>query len=261
VFAGKPYAGLSGVSRSFAEAEKLYLQTGKKETSARSELRNLSAMINQMEDLISRAGDAQALSAFERFLNQTASDPLEQNHLLVAVARLMIRQLEDSDNPDASQLINTWKKLVFADVDSDDTTVKEALRLMQKSMEMLSADRSSARNGPVLAEQIRIFIEEHLSDQMLSQNMIAEHFQISQSHLSHLFKREFQIGMNDYINHARVVRSLPYLLDPKLSISDVAEKIGFNSSHTLIRVFKKYENMTPGRYRMINDVTADDSGE
>ena len=261
VFAGKAYAGLSGVSKSFAEAEKLCLQSGRKEPPVRSELRNLSAMISQMEDLVSQQHDTQTLSAFERFLNQTASDPLEQNHLIISVARLMIRQLEDSDHPDASGLISAWKKLVFADNDSDDATVKEALHLMQMSTEMLSADRGNTRNGPMLAEQIRIFIEEHLSDQMLSQNMIAEHFQISQSHLSHLFKREFQIGMNDYINHARVVRSLPYLLDPKLSISDVAEKIGFSSSHTLIRVFKKYENMTPGRYRMMNDVTTDDSGE
>lgn len=258
---GKAHAGLSGISQSFQEAEKSLRDTAAwRRGSQRQDAGPLSGMVEQMNELISQQKSAQSIAAFRRFLNETSAMPMEQSHLIVSVARMMIRQLEDSadDQEEPSELIDAWRRLALTDGESQSAMVRSALDLLQKSMQTVASDREKAKSGAEQAERIRLFIEEHLTNPMLSQNMIAEHFQISQSYLSHLFKREFQIGMNDYINHARVVRSLPYLMDPSLSIADVAEKIGFSSSHTLIRVFKKYENMTPGRYRSMNEVGSDD---
>ncbi len=100
-----------------------------------------------------------------------------------------------------------------------------------------------------LAEQIQRYIEEHLFDPMLSQAIISTEFNMSQSNLSKFFKKNWGLNMSDYINQARVVRTIPYLQSTNMTLADIAEKVGFGNSKTLIRVFKKYEGTTPGRYR------------
>ncbi|MBQ6526930.1 MAG: hypothetical protein IJI38_00245, partial [Clostridia bacterium] len=149
IFTGRPHAELNGVSLSFGEAEKLFLASEKKETAVSSKTNPLSVMIREMEDLITQQRDAQILLTFRRFLNQNDSEPIAQSYFLTSVARIMMHQLEDQDNHEASDLIEAWKHLIVFGSDSREKTVKEALSLMQQSMDMLSADRENARNGSV----------------------------------------------------------------------------------------------------------------
>lgn len=60
------------------------------------------------------------------------------------------------------------------------------------------------------------------------------------------------IGLLDYINQYRVKKAAAALGSTQDSIQKIAENCGFLNCNTFIRVFKKYEGVTPGRYREIN---------
>lgn len=57
-------------------------------------------------------------------------------------------------------------------------------------------------------------------------------------------------GVLEYIHQSRVELAKDMLKNsPEVKIRDVAVKSGFCNITTFIRVFKKYEGMTPGQYR------------
>ncbi len=56
----------------------------------------------------------------------------------------------------------------------------------------------------------------------------------------------------DYLNLTRIRESKKFLADEKLSIGDIAVKLGFNDQSYFTKVFKKHEGMTPGKYRKQN---------
>lgn len=108
-----------------------------------------------------------------------------------------------------------------------------------------------ARPDAVLkAETIENYVAHHYYEETLSVQQIADAFHVSVPFLSRLFKKETNSGLLDYINRYRIDKFKQImLLDPDMTIAAGAQKVGYNSSQTLIRVFKRYEDMTPGQWR------------
>ena len=98
--------------------------------------------------------------------------------------------------------------------------------------------------------QIRKYILQHYSNVNLSVQMIADEFDISLTYLSRVFKKEYGIGLLECINQSRIEKSCELLLEnPEETIASIASRVGFNSSQTFIRIFKRYRGVTPGQYR------------
>ncbi len=95
------------------------------------------------------------------------------------------------------------------------------------------------------------FIEENYADANLNIPMIADHLELTSSYLSKKFKNLVGVGLLDYVNQTRVGKAKKLLKHSNASIADIATHCGFVNSNTFIRVFKKYEGVTPGRYREI----------
>jgi two-component system response regulator YesN len=92
------------------------------------------------------------------------------------------------------------------------------------------------------------YISEHYSDVNLSITSIAEHMDIHSSYLSKFFKEQTGESMLDTINKTRLDKAKE-LLGQDWSIGDTAVKVGFYNSNAFIRVFKKYEGVTPGQFK------------
>ncbi len=98
--------------------------------------------------------------------------------------------------------------------------------------------------------QIEHYIAAHYFDVGLGVKQIADAFGISLPYLSRVFKKEKGVGLLSYINAYRIQKAKELLaLDPEATITEIAEKVGYNSSQTLIRIFKRYEGTTPGQFR------------
>lgn len=81
---------------------------------------------------------------------------------------------------------------------------------------------------------------------------IANSIHISKNHLSFLFSKCLKTSFSDYLNKTRVDMAKELLIDSNISILDTAMECGFNSQSYFCCVFKKYENMTPKKYRDLN---------
>ena len=110
-------------------------------------------------------------------------------------------------------------------------------------------NRNKKSHNDVLLNQILAYIEQHFSDENLSQVQIADHLEISPTYLSNFFKEQFGEKMTNYIAKVKVDRAKLLLADDSLTISRIAQMTGCSTSMNMIRIFKKIEGITPGQYR------------
>lgn len=97
---------------------------------------------------------------------------------------------------------------------------------------------------------IKRFIEENLSNQALSPDMICANLGLSRSRLYRLF--ETLGGVSNYIRHRRLRRSLRDVVDENqrtVLIKAIAHRWGFRSESDFSRIFKRHYGVSPNDAR------------
>ncbi|MBQ8597694.1 MAG: helix-turn-helix transcriptional regulator [Lachnospiraceae bacterium] len=92
-----------------------------------------------------------------------------------------------------------------------------------------------------------IYIERNLAGN-LSLNIVATQVSLSPSHFSRLFKHSVGFSFSEYVTHTRLEYAKLLMANEKLSITEVAERCGFNNANYFSSTFKKYNHMTPKEY-------------
>ncbi len=83
----------------------------------------------------------------------------------------------------------------------------------------------------------------------LSLHDIAEEFHYNADYLSSLFKKETGMTFVYYLNKSRVEISKNLLSSINISIKEAAYSCGFRDEKYYMKMFKKYEGMTPLQYK------------
>lgn len=112
----------------------------------------------------------------------------------------------------------------------------------------LSADYAHTV-GDARCTQILDYIQKNYADPNLNVNKMADIFGITTGWISKYFKDQVGGGMADYIVKFRLKKAKEQLKNPKKTIKQIAEDIGFSSATVFLRAFKRYEGITPGQYR------------
>lgn len=105
-----------------------------------------------------------------------------------------------------------------------------------------------------LSYKIKKIIEENYNQHFLGLCYISEQVGVSTSYVSKVFKEEYGIGVVEYMNELRIEAAKKLMEKEGITIKEVAEQVGFTSDIHFIRIFKKYENITPGVYKRQNKV-------
>lgn len=92
------------------------------------------------------------------------------------------------------------------------------------------------------------YIYSHIKERITIE-ALAEHVQLSPSHLSHLFKKETGMTVNDYIREKKIEKAQNLLKYCDYSMIEIATYLSFSSQSHFIQTFKKLVGMTPKRYR------------
>ncbi|MDQ0900590.1 helix-turn-helix domain-containing protein [Paenibacillus sp. V4I7] len=99
--------------------------------------------------------------------------------------------------------------------------------------------------------EILHYIHEHYNEE-LSIEYFAGLLNMSNGHFSRTFKEEVGEKYVEYIAKYRLMKAKQFLLETDMKIDDIAEKVGYWGRNSFIRTFRKYEGITPAKYRTIN---------
>lgn len=86
-------------------------------------------------------------------------------------------------------------------------------------------------------------------EQDITLEQLCKTFAISEGYLSRKFKAVSGIGLNQYITYVRISHAEKLLSESDLSVTEIAERCGFNGSNYFTSVFKKIKGMTPLMYK------------
>lgn len=95
-------------------------------------------------------------------------------------------------------------------------------------------------------EQIKKYVTAHVEDKM-EMDDIAGEFYISRHYLSHYFKKETGFTLAQYITNQKVIAAKALLKD-RHTVSEVANRLSYNSDSHFISVFKRNTGITPKQY-------------
>ncbi|WP_168119620.1 helix-turn-helix domain-containing protein [Paenibacillus sp. HB172176] len=96
------------------------------------------------------------------------------------------------------------------------------------------------------------YMNEHCTED-IQVDELAELAGFSKFHFTRLFKQFIGMSYYEYLNQHRIMHAEKLLIDPNMSVTEVAMRSGFGSLATFNRAFKTYKKCTPTQYKHLHD--------
>ncbi|MCL2058225.1 MAG: helix-turn-helix transcriptional regulator [Oscillospiraceae bacterium] len=126
--------------------------------------------------------------------------------------------------------------------------LKSNANVLLEKLEDYYQNAPAKRSNDIISKII-IYIEENYDNTGLGVTQIACEFNMKVSFLSKFFKKKTGTGLLDHITNYRLDKVRQLLLNTDKTLNEIASQTGFISAGALIRTFKRYEGITPGKYK------------
>ncbi|OUS77274.1 hypothetical protein B1748_09025 [Paenibacillus sp. MY03] len=145
----------------------------------------------------------------------------------------------------------------------DGASMQEMIIRTKQLCKLICARVEDARQEQLdeFNEQIKEYISSHILDDSLSLTSIADHFNMNSQYISSYFKKQNDVNVSEFITAKRMEEAKLMLRHSDWSVMQIALKICYANDIGFIRAFKKYEGITPGKYReMVRNLADQESG-
>src|SRR5690625_394027 len=160
----------------------------------------------------------------------------------------------------ATWIDQTLVKLANAQYDHavliDDSISHDQLKKMMKEnvafyMQARINKEANMTDHPEINKVIIYIMENY--NQNITVKLLAEHVSMNENYLSASFKSKTGESIIKYIHRVRVNRAQEYLInEPKMSVADISEAVGFLNDNYFIKIFKRFNKITPSQFRRQN---------
>ncbi len=151
--------------------------------------------------------------------------------------------------PNCDELFEHWKLGLDIKIDISDL-ITECILLYTfyyLGEKLLPAEKSKDASSSV-AMKIKRYIDDNYSDNHLSLEHISKNLSYSPKYISSTFKKQFNIGISDYITTVRIQHACTLINQGFTSIQDISSQCGFSDAQYFSKVFKKKMDQLPREY-------------
>lgn len=131
-----------------------------------------------------------------------------------------------------------------------DLALQELLVRIVQTQTVLRVDQNkNAENSPIhaIAEYIRANITAPINLKLMSEKAC-----MSTTSFYRYFKRELGMSPIEFILNEKIKHAKSLLKNPGIQVNEVCFMAGFDDCNYFIRIFKKYEGITPKQYQLLN---------
>ena len=176
-------------------------------------------------------------------------EPITQDFSLAAIHLNHSQSWHDPMIASIKNIISLYEKMP----NSYELDISIELQNMWKLLFSNHQNRTSQYSTHQRKEYERIkeiisYLESHYQEKICLSD-IASHIHLCESECSRLFKRYMNISLFTFLLDYRIERSLEYLSDPAISITDIASMVGFTDSNYYSKTFIKRKSCSPYQYR------------
>ena len=97
-------------------------------------------------------------------------------------------------------------------------------------------------------QEILLYIERHISER-IELRALAEVTKLNPTYLSNLFTSRMGVPLIRYINGRRIANAIRLLRDKKITVKEIADRLGAENPLIFSRLFKRHTGRTPLEYR------------
>lgn len=104
-------------------------------------------------------------------------------------------------------------------------------------------------HNQLLAQQIMDFVEENYGDYNLTLYRVADEFHLSSGYLSAFFREQTGATFSEYLLSIKMEKAKDLLINTAEHTNTIAKKVGYGSSNTFCRAFRKFYGISPSEMR------------
>lgn len=189
------------------------------------------------------------------------AQPLEYIVLGIDGIELAINDNENGQfavlNPSESAEISSCLRNILREMELKSTGYEDVcqafmeiliIRLM-RTIELSAPTELSVITANRQCAAIRRYIDLHFKEP-LSLDQLAEESHMNKYYLSHAFKRQYGTSPINYMISRRLEESKYLLAETDLSMSQIAQLLGFSSLSYFSQLFRKTQSISPREYRL-----------
>lgn len=118
------------------------------------------------------------------------------------------------------------------------------LHAMNKWLDMTLHIIADVFTGKYLVIKVKNYVKQHYKEQIVLKD-IAEMLQVSESHLSRVFKKEQKENFTQYLLRTRMNVAIELMKKTNMKIYEIATEVGYSNSQQFSKMFKKVTGKTP----------------
>ncbi|WP_158289392.1 helix-turn-helix domain-containing protein [Paenibacillus flagellatus] len=259
---GGTYAGLMGVSRSYEEAKRVieYLTWRNRNGTMRfDELPVENGGYYYPADLemrlghLARAGEKDAV---ETLLGELHQINFEDRRLSVPMLRLFVSEMWGTvvkllpqlamDDGAVAEQVQT-----FSSENASYGSLERQYRMIETTYRRICdfvGEHKKSQNVQLL-EDIVSYVHERFAQADLCLDSVADRMNISKGYLSQFFKEQTGVNFSDYLEQLRMNEAKALLAKTDLPVYEIAQRVGYSSSNTFCRAFKRINGVSASVFR------------
>ena len=162
------------------------------------------------------------------------------NAFLLQDGRVELMDFRSNPNPvlGAEQMITCYLEGFLISLLRDATNQKE------NRWDAITLKRALENH---LASDIKAYVEKHLGER-ITLAKISEHVHYSRSYITEQFQKSVGMSVAAYIADRRIEKAKEYLVEGRMSISQISEVLGFSSVQYFSKCFKDAVGCSPSNY-------------
>ncbi len=141
-----------------------------------------------------------------------------------------------------------WEKCITLNVD-DKALIAESVLLYSFAFlagALLPRQNDAKQNQNI--NLIKKYIDDHFSEHDFSLEKMGKELSYNPKYISHIFKKQFHVGIVEYLNTIRVQNACAMIEQGFTSVTDIADHCGFADAQYFSKVFKAQTGHTPTQY-------------
>lgn len=130
-----------------------------------------------------------------------------------------------------------------------DNKLLKQFQIFYNMLERLDSEQTKTPISSIIS-----FLEDSISDNTITNELLAEKLGVSEVYLRKLFLSNLGSTPKQYILDLRIKKAKQLLKDSNYTVTEIAEKCGFSSLYHFCRIFKTKTACTPLEYAQNNKV-------
>ncbi|WP_171718519.1 helix-turn-helix domain-containing protein [Paenibacillus phytohabitans] len=207
----------------------------------------------EVENRLSNYTKAGESGELRRLLDSLYQENFQQRHLPLAMQQLFCCEMISCLVKLQEQLMLQYPEEVSSLLLQLNAT--ENLREVYRSAADIflsmseEADHRKKSRNVKLIDSILVYIQEQFGQANLSLDAVAEHMNISKGYMSQFFKEQTGTNFSEYLEQLRMTEAKALLANTGLPIRDIAEQVGYHSTNTFCRAFKRGSGLSATAFR------------